>query len=426
MFDVGLDSPVKPLLKSKRLWLTLTLLAVLAIAFQIVRPRPPRQIITLETGDRFEFVGTSYGSNSVPPSVLCQMIKHLPGSVSNLAVKVLGKRVVWPAILNQGDGPPLVFWVRRLPASNTVPIKSLAWAGLTDQSQVRGYETLDGSLSWYSTNCGWAGVGSTIIPRRTPLLTLKFNGPPGHQSLFTVPNPLYRHYPQWQPSDTLPATRDLDGLRLTLDKLEPSVTPNYPSAVIIHVSYSCPTNASLKWNLISATLSDATGNWFSLSPSGPSSSGATIGCRTLWPGEDAWRLSFVFRQVNYFPSNTIFTFTNVPIPAIGSTNFVPITRTIAGTKVRIARFSHKMGAPLWPDNQITVDLPDHPADTEAEIIDLNTPFGKPKSDYRPPSDFTPPPDATFQSIPTNATTMDITVAVQKLRTVDFYVKPPYP
>src|SRR5581483_1489342 len=186
---------------------------------------------------------------------------HLTGSVSNLAVKVLGRRVVWPAIFNQGDGPRLVFWFRRLPASNTVPMKSLEWAGLTDQSQIRSYETLDGSLSWYSTNCGWAGVGSTIIPRRTPLLTLKFNGPPGHQYLFTVPNPLYRHYPQWQPRDTLPATRDLDGLRLTLDKLTPdNATTNYPFAITVPISYSCPTNAAVKWSLIKATLSDATGN----------------------------------------------------------------------------------------------------------------------------------------------------------------------
>jgi len=70
-----------------------------------------------------------------------------------------------------------------------------------------------------------------------------------------------------------------------------------------------------------------------------------------------------------------------------------------------------------------VDLPGHPVDKEVRIMEAGTPFGNVISapDPAAPGSWVFPSSQIF---PTNATAMNITVAIQKLRAIDLDVKPP--
>jgi hypothetical protein len=69
---------VKSVLKSRRVWLaTAVLVAIAALVVLFSRPKPPRQIITLANGDQYESAGTTYGTNLVPPSLLCKIADDL-------------------------------------------------------------------------------------------------------------------------------------------------------------------------------------------------------------------------------------------------------------------------------------------------------------------------------------------------------------
>ena len=181
-----------------------------------------------------------------------------------------------------------------------------------------------------------------------------------------------------------------------------------------------------------AGLDDATGNHLDEIPPhvfGTGETGRDVDFPAgFWPGEDAWRLTLVFKRRSGFPPGSVVTFTNVPIPPVGATDFVPITNSSGGVKVRICEFSHDNNSAnpgtQPPYSYIAVDLPDHPVGMQADILKLETAFGKPVSSFEPQE--YPSPLIQLGLIPTNATTMDITVVVQKLHTMKFFVKPPTP
>ena len=431
----------------KRLSFALALLLGVAAAVALFRPGPPRQTITLANGDQYEFAGTTYGTNLVPPSPLCHIADHLPASLTNFANKVFGNQLLWSKELAP-DRLAVIVWFRQKKTNGLIPPGGMMIlrTRLADQT---GFEThllspmglQTASIFWPAY--GWNQVELVNVPKRSPVLhVVVYQQNSSDIQKVTLRNPLYRPYPQWQPTDALPATRDFDDLHVQVGKLEfkyqsGSVAfpiPPGPSYLQTLVSWPPAPYTPPNWALVRAGLDDATGNHLDEIPrhvfgSGGGETGLGVNFPVgFWPGEDAWRLTLAFKRRSDFAPGTIVTFTNVPIPPVGATNFVPITNSVGGVKVRISQFSH---ARNWPNpgtqsscSSIAVDLPEGPAGMQADIIDLETPFGKPVSAFDPQEN--PSSQVHLGFIPTNATTMDVTVVVQKLRIVGFFIKPPTP
>ena len=394
---------LKSFLKSRRAWLTAAVLvAIAALVVPFVWPKPPRQIVTLANGDSYEFVGTAYGTNLVPPSLLCRITGHLPAGLNNIVGQVVGNHVTWLKDMTP-EHPEFILWFRRLKGTGPTPLATAtraraATSGITilqvaiaDENGFEvpreNYGMFISSFSertmWTQSTFGWSYVALGNLPKRSPVLQVIFReqNSPGYQQI-NLRNPFYRNYPQWEASNALPASRDAGELSVQVGKME-TVTQSGASPLYTSSYLQTPVSWPRGWDLLSAGLDDATGNHVNEIPPHVSGSGPPVG-RTLqfpsafWPGEDTWRLRLVFKRVANYPPDDVITFKNVPIPPVGSTNFVPITNSAGGVKVRISQFSHGdnstyPNAP--PYSSIAVDLPDHPAEIWTGIIDLRTTLG---------------------------------------------------
>ena len=394
----------------------------------------------------------------MPPSILCRIASHLPAGLNKIAGKVFGNRVTWLKDMTP-EHPEFILWFRRLKGAGPTPPATAtpapaATSGITIlQAAVadeNGFEvprenygmfisSFPERTMWTQPTFGWSYVALGNLPNRSPVLQVIFRerNSPDSQPV-NLRNPFYRNYPQWEASNALPASRDAGELAVLVGNMElktqSGVSPFYTSSYV-----ETPVSWSRGWDLWSEGLDDATGNHVDEIPPHVSGSGPSIG-RTLqfpsafWPGEAAWRLRLTFERVADYPPDTVITFKNFPIPPVGATNFVPVTNSVGGVVVRISLFVHaanstQSGQP--PYSYIGVDLPDQPADLMAGIIDLRTAFGRlvPSWDSilgntSPDAQMAPSPLVGLNYIPTNATSVDITVVVQKLRTMDFYIKPP--
>ena len=445
---------VKSLLKSKGAWLTAGVLVIIAgLTALFLWPKPVRQIITLANGDRYEFVRGVYGTNMVPPTLLCRIASHLPDGVNKIVGKVLGNRVTWLKS-TPPDHPEYVLWFRRLKGTNAAPVTTPAPTSGVTILQVavadeNGFEVPRENYGMFiplfpertmlaQPAFGWSYVALGNLPKRSRVLQVLF----GEQNIeglqqVNLTNPFYRDYPQWDATDTLPTNRRAGDLYVEVGKLETKTqttgNPYFTSSYMeTRISWG------RGWDLLPAGLDDATGNHLNEVPPHVSGSGPPIG-RTLqfpcafWPGEDTLRLKLRFERVADYPTEDVFTFKNVPIPPVGATNFVPITNSVGGVTVRVSQFTHdsnstRAGQP--PYSYIGVDLPDHPTDTLAGIIDLRTDLGRLVSSWDfalgKTGDSQMPPSSVVQLsyIPTNASNVNITVVIQKFRTMDFYIKSP--
>ena len=208
---------------------------------------------------------------------------------------------------------------------------------------------------------------------------------------------------------------------------------------------------------IDALLSDATGNFIRTSlgfsekfghpvqvrdaagnalPRLPDESGYRLAVMaTLWPGEEAWRLKLDLKRSSGHSPEELGTFTNVPVPGVGTTMSTPMTNVVNGVEIVLKEFERgpdsTVTGPSWPADQgSTICFEVHsPRDGVAiDLLQIVTDTGWKFQAYK---DYVnggteSTPKFYLKSIPTNAQTLDITWAVQKMRSVEFLVKPPQP
>ena len=162
---------------------------------------------------------------------------------------------------------------------------------------------------------------------------------------------------------------------------------------------------------------------------------------TLWPDEAAWRLKLELKRKSGFAPEELVTFKNVPVPQIGKTNFAPITNMVGGVQIVLRTFVEngdrtKIRYPggtnanfsvidRTPETMVAVELPDHPEGVAVDFVkmiaDTGETFEKHGNGWMP---FWR--RATLKFIPSNTQTVDITWVVQRMRSVEFLVKPPRP
>jgi hypothetical protein len=188
-------------------------------------------------------------------------------------------------------------------------------------------------------------------------------------------------------------------------------------------------------------MSDATGNRW------PGSLTGTSGYiqATFWPDEDALRLRVEFKRASGFPAADLITFSNLPVPAPNATNGTTLTNVVHGIPIRVRNFLTgpvaaqpnfiNWGAPSTP-YRVEVELPaafndadpsyaDSPPGMAVDPLEATTDTGE-KLELQGRLDGNQFRRRILSSVPPGAKTINITLAVQKTQTVDFFVKPATP
>jgi hypothetical protein len=412
----------------------------------------PSQIVTLPDGERYEFAGVTYGTN------------HSPEFDTR------------PLDSSQTNEQSLRVWLRQLDsnAPSTGGIQLIS-AALADQS---GALAGKGDESIFLRGGPLRFAKFEVAPRRSPVLQFCLFQSGGTRQSYneigrvSFPNPYFGQFPEWKP-EPVPIVKKAGDLAVRLVNLmtgiglagRPPVLANGKQgidfrpaqkgmhlATFFDVALESERGTNEEWVVQNAELSDATGNVLS-SPSNVSSSGENVSPMTflgeyrlsipgtLWPDEAAWRLKLEMKRKSGFAPDEFVTFKNVPVPKIGTTEFTPITNMVGGVQIALKEFvengdrtniRYPRGTNAsfavndhTPETMVAVELPGHPEGVAVDFVrmtsDTGEIFEKHGNSWRPFYR-----GASLIFIPTNAQTVDITWVVQKVRSVEFLVKPPLP
>ena len=462
--------------KSKRFSIALVLLGAIVIGWLLCKKDPPPQIITLPNGEKYEFAGVTWGREAVPPTLDAQVVHRLPAALGNWLRNRYPKRL---SQMNLGDKypePRFFIWYRHVGtnvSSRAYQENFIPRAVLADEAGVKG-----GSLSSpnFESSVTWSFDSFRAVPRRSRMLQCQFYPSPYGQEAYSpfsairFPNPLYGQFPQWQ-AEPLPIVKHSGDLEVRLDALTSGHPDDGPwivrsngsravhyspiaggksiqSAIDFSVRSAKGTNEI--WVANRLELSDATGNvlvsssfrpewlthrlWLTQGSKGLQFAGWIGYCETvegtLWPDEAVWRLKVELKRTNGFAPTELVTFKSVPILPLNTTNSIWITNTVGGLQVRLEEHRREGWWKLGDYPKFRLEAPDG---FIADVIQVTTDAGE-ELDGGGGFEYTNGtvawPLQPFISVrirPTNTVnTLNITWAVQKTRTVEFFVKPPQP
>lgn len=197
----------------------------------------------------------------------------------------------------------------------------------------------------------------------------------------------------------------------------------------MRVAFDSPRGTNETWAMFNTDLSDATGNKITAT----SRSGMTDRMAfspILWPDEAAWKLRLHVKRKTGFAPHEFLTFSNVPLPDVGTTNTPNMTNVVMGIETRLSEFRRQPPLPenrnSWSGSEISRFRLDHDDLGETNQIDLISMTLQPSGEviqnigsgwsnkYHQYS---------IRALPTNATHIDLVFAVQKARFVEFFVSP---
>jgi hypothetical protein len=455
--------------KTKRIWQALALVVAFAVAVGLVwKSKSPPQIITLPNGERFQFIAAEWGTNWVQPTAAARFIARLPAPVAAYVYRKWGSRlgIVTPIDYSAffwGSGPisppepALHFWFRSL-STNTFGATNNFKFMLADQN---GVVAGQGNGGWSSFGQGpdkWLTFGFPVLPRRSPTLQLlvfkaddQFRGPYTQIGAIRFPNPLYGRFPQWHP-EPLPVTKTNGDLTVQLTdfsigsgnqggnqivEVAGRQTRFHPpergedQEIVFKLDIHSPRGTNAGWSIQPAELSDATGNHISTSFLSRWAITDEYHMGTvLWPDESAWRLKLTLRRFRGYDPEELVTFTNIPVPAVGATNTIFQTNLIHGVPVVLRQefvrqpdMAPAEGGAEISATHIVVEMLNPPDGFVVGFDQLNT-----DTQWKPEEwgnrQKTNAAAIYLYSLPAEVRTLNLTWAVQKTRTVEFFVKPP--
>jgi hypothetical protein len=448
--------------RRKWLWMVVVFVGMVTAVVWPRKPEGPPQIITIPNGDKYEFMGVTYGTNHVMGSVAARLVSHLPGGMTNWVQKHFGNKI-GPIRTFYTPSPGLCVWFKLL-ETNGVPIRNSPriYAKLADENDVEGGEQYVQQFLPRLPNTVYPLGVFFVAPRRSHVLQLCFYNTDRSGNISNeiarvrFPNPLYGRFPAWQ-SEPLPTTKKAGDLDVRLDHImtgvryvrpvdgykaieyRPSQRGEHTEAVFdVALNSSSGTNES--WTIQNVTLSDSTGNLlqqlglprelipdpnaekFVLTPIPGNGEVRGFLEGTLWRDEPAWRLQVDFKRSSQFAAEELTTFKNVPLPKIGTTNKNVMTNIVAGMQVVLAEFQRYPGN-TQRSARIQIELPEKPASVAVDFAKIATDTGKEINiQYSSWGLFS---RVTYlATIPTDAQSVDIALVVQRMRSVEFFVKPP--
>lgn len=447
--------------KTKRIGQAVAMVIAIAVAAGLLwKKHSPPQIITLPSGERFEFVAAEWGTNLVQPTAAARCLAHLPTPVAKFVERKWGGRLGIVTPISRPTPPPepsLHFWFRSL-STNTAGTSNNFKFMLADQNGMVGGQANGGWSTFGQGTSKWLTFGLPVVPRRSQMLQLvvyraddQFNGPYTQVETVHFRNPLYGHFPDWQP-ETLPISKTNGDVTVRLtdftigsgnrggnDIVEVGGRqtrfhhpgPGEDQQIVFKLDILSPRGTNEGWSIQPAELTDATGNRVSTSHlSRWSITDEYYLGPALWPDESAWRLKLTLRRFRGYDPEELVTFTNIPVPAVGATNTVFQTNLIHGVPIVLRQeFTRE------PDRTpVVLRGADSATHVIAELLNPPDGFVVDFSQLKADTGWTPrersnrlttnSATAFLYSIPADARTMDISWAVQKTRTVEFLVKPP--
>jgi beta-lactamase regulating signal transducer with metallopeptidase domain len=416
-----------------------------AAAGQAVTPADSTQIITLSDGHQFRFAGASGGTNHV-----------LPGELNPVRT-----------------APGLFIWLEPTGSNASLPFQaegSLAVQGvLADEKGLAGTQVLanfssDTGTSVYNNLKGPPGfliLWFPVVPRRSQMLECRLDEFPGIGAALNIPdlrrltnlgrlkfrNPLFGNYPQWQP-ETLPAVKSAgEDIKVRLNSFGKALSPARQGdpTYSFSLTFESPRSKDEKWTVAEVELTDATGNRIDQdfgNPAGPDGYGIYS---ALWPDEAAGRLTLTLKRTSGFLQSELVTFTNLPVLHLGNYSYAPangtsLTNNLGGIPIVLRNTLtdawHQRHAPWGGTYCVEVELPTHPPGVIADIVEVANEVGN----VLTAPDSVGPNARTYiefiqvdptsrgkylnvTAVTSSATYLNVAVAVQKTRTVEFLVKP---
>ena len=416
-------------IRSKRIWLALAaLLALGALAgiWWVVATRAPEQIITLSNGQRYRFAGASWGTNHSQPRLLAHLVDHLPNRWGNYVRAKLGPRTGLAGPIR--TQPALLIWLEPVGTNATIP----AGRALEIEARLADANGVQGGVQGIQVLVapgppGWTFLQFPIVPRRSRRLEcqiqeLSFTGQPvavPDHWLFKFRNPLSGHFPQWTP-EVLPAAKAAGDLQVQLAGF--STNDGYTEFSLV---FNSPRGTHESWTVEDTELSDATGNRLTDASGMEYGKGPYRIQGTLWPEESALRLKVGLKRASGFPQSDFTTFTNLPVfpLASGSTNGTSLTNLVGGSPIILRNYETSLfwrgpaPGPYW----VSVDVPGLASGTAVDIENVTTDTGE---NIAGNASGWSQLWRNYRSMPANAKFLNVTVAVQKKRYVEFLVKPP--
>jgi hypothetical protein len=416
----------------------LVLLAVIAVVVGVglVMSRSRQQIVTLADGRQLRFAGATWGTNQSQPRLIARFVDRLPASLANYLRKKLEPRLGDLAPFRFRE-PMLCVWFR--PVGTSPPsgngMLTNVFAVLTDQNGITGGGSNRISV-FAAGGTDLLYVGAYLLPRRSHTLQcmlLQTGSSPRELGRVTFFNPAFGRFPQWQPEPmTIVKQAGSAEARLTNPAINADATP----CATFDLALKPPPGSNERWAVTGAELSDATGNltrrWHM---SGESASPKLV-FEALWPDEAAWRLKIELMRTAGQDPGEFVTFKNVPVPKArpGGPDFVensstlfPLTNYVSGTRIVLANFARNVVTSFDRahvfDAAIRAELPAEASNMVAVFAGAVTDTGERVTNWHAGrNSFVY--GAFFDSLPSNAATMDFTFAVEKTRSVVFLAKPP--
>jgi hypothetical protein len=408
-------------MKRRIIWMALAALALVALAAGVLWPAGPPQIVTLPDGRQYQYAGVTWGTNHSQPRVLARVVDSLPANWAAYARTKLNPRfaLVPPT---STPTPALMVWLE--PVGSNAPFSTQVGT-LGDENGVSsGWP----NYFYFNPAQNWLPLAFYQVPRRVrtvecDLVATDMIMDPTNFVRIRFSNPLFGHYPQWQP-ETLPAVKSAGDLTVRLDSF--AAVPHSPiyRTESFFVSIGSPRGTKDAWEVEHAELSDATGNRLGASVSRRQD--GTYPMRgALWPGESAWRLKLALKRTSGIPGGDLITFSNLPVVAaasLGPLGASLMTNRSRGTPLVLRNYVSGGNSWVRDGYWVVVDTePFESPDFAVDIVRVTTDAGDP----------TPYNGSGqsgqywhFSSVPAGAKTHTVTVAVQKPRYVEFLVKPP--
>ncbi|MDB6024057.1 MAG: hypothetical protein JWM68_280 [Verrucomicrobiales bacterium] len=434
-----------------KLYLAASLLALLLCSFLLFKLSAPpiSQPATLSDGSILHVQALTYGTNHFVGGTLARMVSKLPqswqASLTRLAPRLLKVRSM------RTTEPEFRMWFDCVPATTNSaapdPFLELTTFLATDDGFVSGEQE-----SLYPLMSGIESVGFKSWPRRGHRVQLHLFQNDQKSKLKThlviaIENALYEESATTWQAESLPVTKmagDVEvtmldfttgygigttqtglpgGKRKTTYDLRKEGVENHSVCTLRIVDNISPSNV---WEVTYVTLSDASGNSVkSRSMSWKNESQQAKFSPSLWPNETAWKVACEIKRSIGFATNELLTFKGVPVPSLNQSNAVSIITNFNGASIAL---THIVRKPAPGDSWSSSDLSEIgltnstlPESVHLNLVSIKA-HGK---EVAGSGSSTGANERQYfvQSFPEDAKTVDITMSLQKSRTVEFLVKP---
>jgi len=298
-----------------------TLLIAGAVATGFFYLRMARtQVINFDNGDKLTLLGVDYGKKHVVPGA------KTPAATNSTSGAPRRNQRSSTSFTTSED--TLVMWVRIEHDPQQYPNYQFFIYDKAGIACGEGNRNYFNNMGGQQSNEVFA-IQFPAFPRRVGQLAVRVQGyvQGAGQVLadqkFTFANPVTKSFPTWT-AESLPASKEDSGLKVTLDKLTFGAISSYnrdqnnPDDAInkgVTIAYHVEQDGKpvTNWEPVSIITSDATGNrtYGGSGTQWQDNEGSSTYQWGLWPSEAAWKVRFEFSKKSGYDQSELWSVTNI-------------------------------------------------------------------------------------------------------------------